>query len=405
MSYAAGDQEGHAHQERGPAPYPPGATPGRLPTPGPRRGLTPAPRRRSQANPRPESWPLRRSLGPRQRAPRHRPPAPPARRHSPLRRPPRLPSAPAWRLPRQFHAARAPSGPLPRCPRRSTPAPRAPSTSTRLAATGRSSTGPRSSPSPRPSASTPCSTPPSSAPTPPQHRPWLVRAALEAAYWRTKVANLVAFDAVDQLTGALAAVDVPLDRPQGRRAGLYALSRPRPPPDRRHRHPRPPRPCRRGAARAWVCSAMYPRPAASPQASSPASPAATPARSRAAARSPCCAAPAAPSSSPCRSTCTGVSTAVPSSAAPWTPPGSGTHAPAAVWPCRRPRSCAVLRRRGAAAPSLCPYAPARHPAPALDLRHGAAARPPPARLGGRPGRRRALRVRPRRAEQPRRRGA
>ena len=36
-----------------------------------------------------------------------------------------------------------------------------------------------------------------------------VRAALEAAYWRTKVANLLALDAVDQLTGALAAVDVP----------------------------------------------------------------------------------------------------------------------------------------------------------------------------------------------------
>jgi len=39
--------------------------------------------------------------------------------------------------------------------------------------------------------------------------PWLVRSALEAAYWRTKVANLLAFDAADQLTGALAAVDVP----------------------------------------------------------------------------------------------------------------------------------------------------------------------------------------------------
>ena len=39
--------------------------------------------------------------------------------------------------------------------------------------------------------------------------PWLVRTALEAAYWRTKVANLVAFDAVDQITGAFASVDVP----------------------------------------------------------------------------------------------------------------------------------------------------------------------------------------------------
>ena len=39
--------------------------------------------------------------------------------------------------------------------------------------------------------------------------PATVRAALEAAYWRTKVANLLALDAVDQFTGALAAVDVP----------------------------------------------------------------------------------------------------------------------------------------------------------------------------------------------------
>lgn len=39
--------------------------------------------------------------------------------------------------------------------------------------------------------------------------PPAVRAALEAAYWRTKVANLLALDAVDQFTGALEAIDVP----------------------------------------------------------------------------------------------------------------------------------------------------------------------------------------------------
>ena len=97
----------------------------------------------------------------------------------------------------------------PRLLPRSPPSPLAPNTTPPRAATGRSSTGPRSSPSPRRSASTPCSTPPSSAPTPPASAPGAFRAALEAAYWRTKVANLVAFDAVDQLTGALAAVDVP----------------------------------------------------------------------------------------------------------------------------------------------------------------------------------------------------
>ncbi len=43
-----------------------------------------------------------------------------------------------------------------------------------------------------------------------QAPPPAVCAGLEAAYWRTKVANLLALDAVDQLAGALAAVDVPV---------------------------------------------------------------------------------------------------------------------------------------------------------------------------------------------------